>query len=134
MPKKPRKTRIGSAAWSAQKERDKERYQKSQEQKSKSNKDPKSKFWAKDDEEHKEKKQDKQERHSQSSRSFTAEWAKSLRCLGLSSLENPSTDDIKKAYRRLALLYHPDKNPLSSALLKMKAINLAFEYLSSKGT
>ena len=136
MPKKPRKTRIGSAAWSAQKERDKERYQKSQEQKSKSNKDPKSKFWAKDDEEHeyKQKKQDKQERHSQSSRSFTAEWAKSLRCLGLSSLENPSTDDIKKAYRRLALLYHPDKNPLPSALLKMKAINLAFEYLSSKGT
>lgn len=35
--------------------------------------------------------------------------------------------DIKKAYKRLAIKYHPDKNPLGGEL--MKAVNAAFDFL-----
>ncbi|KAL1917540.1 uncharacterized protein VTP21DRAFT_3933 [Calcarisporiella thermophila] len=38
-----------------------------------------------------------------------------------------SSDEIKRAYRRLALLYHPDKNP--GAGEQFKAINHAYEIL-----
>ncbi|MGY2498426.1 DnaJ domain-containing protein, partial [Klebsiella pneumoniae] len=34
---------------------------------------------------------------------------------------------IKKAYKKLALKYHPDRNPLGEEL--MKAVNAAFEFL-----
>jgi len=41
-----------------------------------------------------------------------------------------SSDDIKKSYRRLALKYHPDKNPGdTSAEAKFKQINEAYETL-----
>ena len=143
MPKKPRKTRIGSSAWNAQKERDKARYAEEQQAKPKAKTNPKSK-WARyeSDDEQQEQQQQRQQRANEEqrrqqqrpthSRACTTEWTKSLRCLGISAIANPSADDIKKAYRRLALLYHPDKNPLPSALLKMKAINVAFEYLTGK--
>ena len=38
-------------------------------------------------------------------------------------------DVINAAYRRLALLYHPDKNPSPEAAGRMKQINLAYETL-----
>ncbi len=38
-------------------------------------------------------------------------------------------DVIDAAYRRLALLYHPDKNPSPEAAERMKRINLAYEIL-----
>jgi molecular chaperone DnaJ len=48
--------------------------------------------------------------------------------LGVS--KNASSDDIKKAYRRLARQYHPDVNKQAGAEEKFKEINEAFQVLS----
>lgn len=42
--------------------------------------------------------------------------------------KNASTDDIKKAYRRLAMKYHPDKNPKTEEIFKR--ISAAYQVLS----
>jgi curved DNA-binding protein len=48
--------------------------------------------------------------------------------------ENASSDDIKKAYRKLAMQYHPDRNPGNlEAENKFKSINEAYETLSDDG-
>jgi curved DNA-binding protein CbpA len=51
--------------------------------------------------------------------------------LGLST--NASPEDIKKAFRRLAFLYHPDRNPgnTTEAEVKFKKINEAYEVLGN---
>jgi curved DNA-binding protein CbpA len=48
--------------------------------------------------------------------------------------QDASAEDIKKAFRRLALLHHPDRNPenIKSAEAKFKEINEAYEILSDE--
>ncbi len=46
--------------------------------------------------------------------------------------KNASTEDIKKAYRRLARQYHPDVNKESGAAEKFKEINEAHQILSDQ--
>ncbi len=41
-----------------------------------------------------------------------------------------SADDIKKAFRRLAMQYHPDRNKAADAEAKFKEVNAAYEVLS----
>ena len=46
--------------------------------------------------------------------------------------KNASADDIKKAYRKLALKYHPDRNQGDKeAEEKFKEISIAYETLSN---
>jgi hypothetical protein len=52
------------------------------------------------------------------------------RCLNLLNLPlNATKADIKKAYRKLAFEYHPDKNPSKDAQAKFIEITKAYEYL-----
>lgn len=45
---------------------------------------------------------------------------------------NASQDDIKRAYKRLALKYHPDKNKEPDAQDKFKTLSVAYEVLSDE--
>jgi hypothetical protein len=46
--------------------------------------------------------------------------------------ESASQQDIKRAYRKLAVLYHPDKNPDPQAELRFKEIAVAYDVLSDE--
>lgn len=45
--------------------------------------------------------------------------------------EQATLDEIKKAYKQLAILYHPDKNKDSSAIQMFKDISDAYQVLSN---
>ncbi len=44
--------------------------------------------------------------------------------------KNSSADEIKRAYRKLALAYHPDRNKTKEADKKFKEVTAAYEVLS----
>ena len=44
---------------------------------------------------------------------------------------NATEEEIKKSYRRLSLLYHPDRNPSPDANSKIREINTAYETLGN---
>lgn len=46
--------------------------------------------------------------------------------------KNATQDDIKKAFRKLAMKFHPDKNKADDAEARFKEINEAYEVLSDK--
>ncbi len=48
--------------------------------------------------------------------------------LGLGS--GATTAEIKKAFRQLAALYHPDRNPAAEAPARFRAVQEAYEVLS----
>lgn len=43
-----------------------------------------------------------------------------------------STDEVRKRYRKLAMQYHPDKNPSPTAAVKFLAITEAYEIITGK--
>jgi DnaJ family protein C protein 9 len=43
--------------------------------------------------------------------------------------ENATTSDIKKAYRKLALKHHPDKQPVDATKEQKEQANAAFQHL-----
>jgi DnaJ-class molecular chaperone with C-terminal Zn finger domain len=52
----------------------------------------------------------------------------------LSVTKSATADEIKKSFRKLAVKYHPDKNPGNKeAEEKFKEINRAYEVLSDTG-
>ena len=48
--------------------------------------------------------------------------------LGVS--RSADAQELKKAYRKLAMEYHPDRNPSADAAEKFKEINQAYEVLT----
>ena len=151
MPKKHRKIRVGSSAWAEQKERDKVWYASQSKSKSKSSSSQKryrtdfqdeSEERAEDnrrraradwERKHREQSQEQsqsEQRQSQQKQSQQIYSPISLAVLGLT--RSATIADIKRAYHRLALLYHPDKNPHPSAVERMKKINTAYADLINK--
>jgi hypothetical protein len=49
--------------------------------------------------------------------------------LGLKDSKPHTIDEIKRAYRRLALIYHPDKNKETDAVTRFREIQESYEYM-----
>jgi hypothetical protein len=149
MPKKPRKIHVGGRVWNAQKEKDAAAWQeqkaadpeiaakKARERAKRAREEAKRYAWdrAKEHEERRQEKEEERRKEKEQEQEtvrrplMTVERHGHLKVLGLTgSEENIST--INKAYREMALKYHPDRNGSVSALAMMKLINNAHDYLT----
>jgi len=152
MPKKHRKIRVGSSAWAEQKERDKLWYASQSKSKSSSSSNNKKRYrtdfqdeseeraednrrraradWERKNRDRQQSQEQSQEQSQKQSQPQQIYSITSLAVLGLT--RSATIADIKRAYHRLALLYHPDKNPHPSAAERMKKINTAYSDLINK--
>jgi hypothetical protein len=155
MPKRPRKIRVGGRSWNAQKEKDAAAWQeakaaedadpttrarKARERTEKEHERAKRQSWERAEraraheerrEEKEERYQDWQQKQSEQVRRplMTFERLSHLRVLGLKA-EHDDVATINKAYKTLALKYHPDRNGSASALAMMKLVNNAHDFLT----
>jgi len=140
MPKKHRKIRVGSSAWAEQKERDKLWYASQSKSKSSSSSNNKKRYRTDFQDESEERAEDNRrraradwERKNRDRQQSQPQQIYSITSLAVLGLTRSATiADIKRAYHRLALLYHPDKNPHPSAAERMKKINTAYSDLINK--
>lgn len=160
MPKKPRKIRIGGRMWNEQKEKDTAAWQeqkaaedadpyakarKAKEQ-AKKEREAKRQAWERAQaqqekrQEQEERRQEQQQERQQEQEEWkqrqrqmhpvmTFERREYLRVLGL-TVDQDNTVAINKAYKSMALKYHPDRNGLSSALAMMQRVNNAHDFLT----
>jgi hypothetical protein len=125
MPKKHRKIRIGSRLWSTQKWRDiqacKDRAKPAPKPK------PKPTRYQKDPPPRDRKDPDPEDPNKYSNRPNRSRerW---LACLGL-TLANDTPASIKQAFRALARMLHPDKNPAPDATQRFQVMNSAYTRL-----
>lgn len=159
MPKKPRKIRIGGRIWNEQKEKDTAAWQeqkaaedadpyakarKAKEQAKKEREEAKRRAWERDERAraHEERRQEQEERRQEQEEQRQRQWEgqgskplmtferrEYLRVLGL-TVDQDNTAAINKAYKIMALKYHPDRNGLTSALAMMQRVNNAHDFLT----
>jgi len=136
MPKN-RKIRVGSKKWAEQKERDiaeakqRPRRKETPEEKQKRERGERKEWWRKKKEEQERNKEqrEKEERREREWKEKDPLRLHYLSILGLTKLQD-SLLEIKSAFRRLALQFHPDKNKSVDAEGKMKSLNEAYEILT----
>ena len=137
MPKKPRKIRIGSRVWNAQKEKDaadwqtqKAADQKTRSRKAKEREKTRRHDWEQDEREHDRRKaREEREESRQKKDKGTTERLGHLKILGLSAAED-DISIVNRVYKTMALKYHPDRNGSLSALEMMKLVNNAHDFLT----
>jgi len=58
-----------------------------------------------------------------------------LDCLGLSGVDSPSADEVRRAYKQAALKWHPDRQQnhlcAEEAKERFQAVRAAFDYLQA---
>ena len=62
----------------------------------------------------------------------TTNYIKACNCLGLDDTMDWEFEDLKRQYKRMALKYHPDKNPHPDAVNQFRCVQESYEYLGKE--